>query len=142
MSPLLMLWTAPPPARECHEWGVLLKPSRFGGANHANDYDSRSRYRQIGFSGPRRRCWWPGGYPPSIEASLCPGVLPEANAMSGRYRGLRLVAPLVARAPGTWSHRAADAAGLREALCQTGLHVGRRHQPHGVTKCLELARPM
>src|SRR5450759_5166480 len=23
-----------------------------------------------------------------------------------------------------------------------GLHVGRRHQPHGVTKCLELARPM
>src|SRR5664279_819015 len=29
----------------------------------------------------------------------------------------RLVAPLVARAPGTWSHRAADAAGLREALC-------------------------
>src|ERR1035437_10538127 len=116
--PLLMLWTAPPPARECHEWG-LLKPSRFGGANHANDYDSRSRYRHIGFSGPRRRCWWPGGYPPSIEASLCPGVLPEANAMSGRYRSLRLVAPLVARAPGTWSHRAADAAGLREALCQT-----------------------
>ena len=23
-----------------------------------------------------------------------------------------------------------------------GLHVGRRHQPHGVTKCLQLARPM
>src|ERR1017187_1866690 len=91
--------------------GVLLKPSRFGGANHANDYDSRSRYRQIGLSGPWRRCWWPGGYPPSIEASLRPGVLPEANAMSGRYRSLRLVAPLVARAPGTWSHRAADAAG-------------------------------
>src|SRR5664280_2952637 len=99
LSPILMLWTAPAPARECHEWGVLLKPSRFGGANHANDYDSRSRYRQIGFSGPRRRCWWPGGYPPSIEASLCPGVLPEANALSGRYRSLRLVAPLVARAP-------------------------------------------
>src|ERR1035437_4211969 len=60
-----------------------------------------------------------GGHPPPVEASLCPGVLPEANAMSGRYRSLRLVAPLVARAPGTWSHRAADAAGLREALCQT-----------------------
>src|SRR5512141_3001695 len=26
MSPLLMLWTAPPPARECHESGVLLRP--------------------------------------------------------------------------------------------------------------------
>src|SRR5665811_312444 len=75
-----------------------------------------------GASMPRavwRRCWWPGGYPPSIEASLRPGVLPEANAMSGRYRSLRLAAPLVARAPGTWSHRAADAAGLREALCPT-----------------------
>jgi transposase len=44
---------------------------------------------------------------------------PEAAAMPGRHRGLRLVAPLVARAPGTWSHRAVDAAGLREALRQT-----------------------
>ena len=39
--------------------------------------------------------------------------------MPDRHRGLRLVAPLVARAAGTWSRRAADAAGLREALCQT-----------------------
>ena len=38
---------------------------------------------------------------------------------SGRHRGLRLVAPLVARAPGTWPYRAVDATGLREALCQT-----------------------
>ena len=37
----------------------------------------------------------------------------------GRHRSLRLIAPLVARAAGTWSYRAADAAGLREALCQT-----------------------
>ena len=28
------------------------------------------------------------------------------------------VTPLVARTPGTWSQRAADAAGLRKALCQ------------------------
>src|ERR1019366_6921659 len=67
----------------------------------------------------RQILWLEGQHPPPVEASLCPGVLPEANAMSGRYRSLRLVAPLVARAPGTWSHRAADAAGLREALCQT-----------------------
>ena len=39
-------------------------------------------------------------------------------AMSGRYRSLRLGAPLVARAPGTGSHRAVDAAGLCEALRQ------------------------
>ena len=36
----------------------------------------------------------------------------------GWHRGLRLVAPLVARAPGTGPHRAPDAAGLREALRQ------------------------
>ena len=29
--PLLMLWTAPPPARECHGSGVLLRPPRLGG---------------------------------------------------------------------------------------------------------------
>ena len=29
-----------------------------------------------------------------------------------------LVASLVARTPGAWPHRAADAAGLREALCE------------------------
>ena len=39
--------------------------------------------------------------------------------VSGRHRSLRVLAPLVTRAAGTWSHRAADAAGLREALCQT-----------------------
>ena len=32
--------------------------------------------------------------------------------------GLCLVAPSVARAPGTWPYRAVDAAGLREALRQ------------------------
>ena len=54
-----------------------------------------------------------------LKAALCPGVLSETTTMPGRHRGLRLVAPLVARTPGTWSHRAVDAAGLREALCQT-----------------------
>ena len=42
----------------------------------------------------------------------------EAAAMPGRHRGLRLVASLVARAPGARAYRAADAAGLREALRQ------------------------
>ena len=37
-------------------------------------------------------------------------------AMSGWDRGLRLIAPLVARAPSTRPFGAADAAGLREAL--------------------------
>ena len=37
-------------------------------------------------------------------------------AMPDRHRGLRLIAPLVARAPRTWPYRAVDAASLREAL--------------------------
>ena len=32
----------------------------------------------------------PGDCSPPVEELLCPGVLPEANAMSGRYRSLRL----------------------------------------------------
>ena len=31
---------------------VLLEAPRFEGVNHANDHDSRSRHRQICFSGP------------------------------------------------------------------------------------------
>ena len=47
-----------------------------------------------------------------------PGVFREAATLPNRHRGLRLIARLVARTPGTWSYRAADAAGLREALRQ------------------------
>jgi hypothetical protein len=50
-----------------------------------------------------------GDNPPSVEASVRAGVLPEAAAVPDRHRGLRLVASLVARAPGTWPHRATDA---------------------------------
>jgi hypothetical protein len=39
--------------------------------------------------------------------------------MPGWHRGLRHVASLVARTPGTRPYRAINAAGLREALCQT-----------------------
>ena len=45
--------------------------------------------------------------------------LREAATMPGWHRGLRLVAPLVARAPSAWPYRAPDATSLREALCQT-----------------------
>jgi putative ABC transport system substrate-binding protein len=54
VAPLLMLWTAPPPARERHGSGVLLELPRFGGANHASDHDNRSRYREVSLSGARR----------------------------------------------------------------------------------------
>ena len=45
VRPLLMLWTAPPPARECQRCGCRLRLPRFGGATHANDHDHRSRHR-------------------------------------------------------------------------------------------------
>ena len=31
---------------------VLLRPPQFGGAQHANDHDYRSGYRQVGIPGP------------------------------------------------------------------------------------------
>ena len=54
-----------------------------------------------------------------LKRRSCTGVLSEAATMSGWHRGLRIVAPLVARTPGTRPYRAIDAAGLREALRQT-----------------------
>ena len=75
MSCLLMLWTAPPPARECQRCGRCLGLPRFGGATHANDFDDWSRHRQVSFSGSRRGCCRSGGYPPAIEASPRSAVL-------------------------------------------------------------------
>src|SRR5258706_10296769 len=98
-------------------WALLRLP-RFRGANHADDNDNRFRHRQVSFPGSRRRRWRPSGHSPPVEAPLRLGVLPEAVALSGRYRSLRLGAPLVARAPGTGSHRAVDPTGLCEALRQ------------------------
>src|SRR5260370_40627311 len=97
---------------------VLLRLPRFRGASHADDNDNRFRHRQVSFPGSRRRRWRPSGHSPPVEAPLRLGVLPEAVALSGRYRSLRLGAPLVARAPGTGSHRAVDPTGLCEALRQ------------------------
>src|SRR5258705_3044090 len=94
--------------------GAVEAP-RFRGANHADDNDNRFRHRQVSFPGSRRRRWRPSGHSPPVEAPLRLGVLPEAVALSGRYRSLRLGAPLVARAPGTGSHRAVDPTGLCEA---------------------------
>src|SRR5271170_3669336 len=113
-----MLWTAlPPDARAPWMWALLRLP-RFGGATYANGHDDRSRYREVGFSGPRRRCGGECSYSPAAQATLRDDLLPKAIAVPGRYRSLRLGASLVARTPGDWPLCAADAAGLREALCE------------------------
>src|SRR6478735_11223199 len=98
-------------------WALLRLP-RFRGASHADDNDDRFRPRQVGFPGSRRRRWRPGDCSQAVEASLCTDFLPEAIAMSGRYRSLRVGSPLVSRAPSAGSHGAVDAAGLCEALRQ------------------------
>src|SRR6516162_4373476 len=59
MSLLVMLWTAPPPARECQGYGRRLRLPRFGGAIYAVDFDNRSRYRQVGLSSAWRGCGRP-----------------------------------------------------------------------------------
>ena len=46
------------------------------------------------------------------------GVLSEVTAMPDWHRGLRVIALLVTRAPGTGSHCAVNPAGLRKTLCQ------------------------
>src|SRR6266702_6909310 len=60
----------------------------------------------------RRQC----DHPAQAEAALRRCFLPEAAAVSCRYRGLRIVASLVARTQGTWSYRASDAASLCQAV--------------------------
>ena len=54
----------------------------------------------------------------SVEAPLCFAVFSEGTVVPCWHRGLRFVTLLVARATGARPHRAADAAGLCEALHQ------------------------
>jgi hypothetical protein len=64
--------------------------------DHANHYDYRSRYREVGFSSPWRWCEWRCCCSPSIEAAVCAVVLSEAASVPHWYRGLCVVALLVA----------------------------------------------
>src|SRR6516162_9805508 len=56
------------------------------------------------------------GRPAQVEAPVHRCFLPEAAAVSRRYRGLRIVASLGARTPGAWAYRAPHAASLCEAV--------------------------
>src|SRR6516162_973324 len=55
---------------------------------------------------------------PAVEAPAGHSVFPEAADVPGRHRGVRLISLLVARAAGAWAQRAANAAGLCEAVRQ------------------------
>src|SRR5215831_21046182 len=114
-----MLWTAPPRHESAIEVGAVKTSHDSEEPEHANDYDHRSRYREVSFSGSWRRCGWQCGCSPSAQAALCSEVLSEAAAVPGWHRGLCIIALLVARTSGARSHRTPDAAGLRQALRQT-----------------------
>src|SRR5258708_27144063 len=98
-------------------WALLRLP-RFRGANHADDNDNRFRHRQVSFPGSRRRRWRPSGHSPPVEAPLRLGVLPEAVALSGRYRSLLLCPPLLPPAPATMTHPPGRPPSLSTALRQ------------------------
>ena len=110
---LLMLWTAPPPSARAPWMWALIRLPRFGGATYPNGHDNRSGYREVSLSGPRRRRGGECSYSPAAQATLRDDLLPEAIAVPGRYRSLRLVASLVARTPGDWPSCASDAGGFR-----------------------------
>ena len=62
-----------PLARECHECGSAKAPTIWR-SQICTRLLNRSRHRQVSIPGSRRRCCWPSGYPPSVEAPLCFGV--------------------------------------------------------------------
>src|SRR5436305_10274429 len=107
-----MLWTAPPPARERHGNGAVEAPTirRSQACRRSQQLVSISRSQSFRFTALMRlgKSWSAGS-----EAPLRVGLLPKAPAMPSWHRGLRLGAPLGARAAGTRPHRKADAAGLR-----------------------------
>ena len=85
-----MLWTAPPPARECHRCGRCLGLPRFGRATLCKRFltivlmSGKSVLQLHGVDGAARRL--------SVVSSASPGscVFPEVAAMPGSHRGLRL----------------------------------------------------
>jgi hypothetical protein len=108
-----------------HELGFRLPPRRRTRRVASPSREAHASARILrDLLGARRRMRRSRGialrrdHPLSTEAAICPGFLSKAVTMPGWHRSLRLVSPLVARAPGTGSHGTTDAAGLRGALRQ------------------------
>src|SRR6266567_2754418 len=63
---------------------VLIRPHDSEEPNHASDHDNRSRYCEVGFSGPRHRCGRQSHASPPAQAPLRASLLSEAAAMPDR----------------------------------------------------------
>src|SRR5215467_9283364 len=118
-----MMWTAPPRHESAIEVGAVRTSHDSEEPGHANDYDRWSRYRQVGFSDSRHRCGWQCCCSPSAQAALCSDVLSEAATVSGRHRGLCVIALLVARTTGLQPHFTPDGRQIKGP----GLRPGLRH---------------
>jgi pimeloyl-ACP methyl ester carboxylesterase len=57
-APDVMLWTAPPRHESAMDVGAVRTPHDSEEPDHANGYDYRSRYREVGFSSSWRRRGW------------------------------------------------------------------------------------
>src|SRR5215831_911425 len=75
-----MLWTAPPRHESAIEVGAVSTSHDSEEPEHANNYDRRSRYREVSVSGSWRRCRWQCSCSPSAQATLCSDVLSEGGA--------------------------------------------------------------
>ena len=72
-------------------WVLLMHP-RFGEAKHLIGHNNRSRHRQVGFSGARRRRGRPGAHPPPAEAPLVEGVCRSLVEQLGNLELIALAA--------------------------------------------------
>src|SRR5262245_35259864 len=112
-----MLWTAPPLGAEAPRNRLPLRRLRFGGGDDAGDYDSRSRYCEVGVPGSLHRCPRHGGSAPAATARQSAANVWETATLPRWDRGLRLLASLGTRTAGARPYRPPDAAGLRQTLC-------------------------
>src|SRR5467141_2141030 len=101
--------------------------------DHANHYDYRSRYREVGFSSPWRWCEWRCCCSPSIEAAVCAVVLSEAASVPYWSRELQALGHTVRLMPPAYvkpyvkrqKNDAADA----EAICEAVTRPNMRFVP-------------
>ena len=69
---------------------MRLRPPQFGGAKHAHDHDNGLDIAKTLFEVHGIDAQGKSSHPTSVEAPLCPGVLPEAATVPGGDRGLCL----------------------------------------------------
>src|SRR4029453_2129607 len=110
-----MLWTAPT-LRHQSAIGWLRRNEPLEGSRPWARLADRSRYREVGFSNPRRERRWRGGDAQAHHPSEAVGVLRGTVAVPCRHLGLSDRPSLEPPTSSAWPHREAAAAELRKSL--------------------------